>query len=293
MLFPPGVQGSNASSAGTVTTLTAGPDITFSSGVTCTTTCTIAATAALVGEIKWWPLTQGHLPANYLTANGASVSRVTYAALFGQLVYSSTVTFTNSSAVIGWSGNTLSAGDKIKFFNSGGALPTNFAAGTHGYNTGTEYCVLSTGLSSSQFEVAASCGGTAITAGSAGSGTQTAVNAAWGDGDGSTTFTLPSLTGEFVRGFDAGTGIDTNREFGADQLDAMQGHFHSMTGTGTPLGTVNSTVAGVGASGNLGNNGTTTPTVGSPTSDGTNGTPRTGTETRPRNNTLLPIIRYQ
>jgi hypothetical protein len=30
-----------------------------------------------------------------------------------------------------------------------------------------------------------------------------------------------------------------------------------------------------------------------PLTDGTDGTPRTAAETRPRNNTLLPIIRYQ
>lgn len=257
--------------------------------------------SASVGAITLWPNSGGNIPANNFIANGAAKSRTTYSALFNVLVKSATVAFTNGSAVIGWSGNTLSAGDKIKFYNSGGALPTNFTAGTAGYNVGTEYCVLSTGLSSTQFEVAATCGGTAITAGSAGTGTQTAVNAPWGDGDGSTTFTLPNLVGDFPRFWQDGTGsVDQNRQFGAEQLDAFQGHYHSNNLGISSGGTVpieNGTVAGVGNSGNLGNSGTAsfsiTGGVTAPSSDGTDGTPRTAAETRPRNMTLLPIIRYQ
>jgi hypothetical protein len=77
------------------------------------------------------------------------------------------VTFTNSSASIGWASNTLVAG-QIVTFTTTGTLPTGFA-------TSTNYVVLATGLSSSAFEVAASPGGAAITAGSAGSGTQTGI----------------------------------------------------------------------------------------------------------------------
>jgi hypothetical protein len=40
----------------------------------------------------------------------------------------------------------------------------------------TTYYVSSTGLSSTQIEVSATCGGSVITAGSAGTGTQTAIN---------------------------------------------------------------------------------------------------------------------
>jgi hypothetical protein len=54
----------------------------------------------------------------------------------------------------------------VYFTNSGGALPTGFTAGT-------VYYVSSTGLSGTQVEVSATPGGSVITAGSAGSGTQT------------------------------------------------------------------------------------------------------------------------
>lgn len=76
------------------------------------------------------------------------------------------VAFTNGSAVI-TATNTLVVNQPIYFQNSGGALPTNFTSGT-------VYYVIATGLSTSQFEVATSSGGTGVLAGSAGSGTQTA-----------------------------------------------------------------------------------------------------------------------
>jgi len=73
-------------------------------------------------------------------------------------------TFTNGSASISATNN-FSAGEQIQFATTG-ALPTGFSAGT-------VYYVLPTGLSVTAFEVSATSGGTAITAGSAGSGNQT------------------------------------------------------------------------------------------------------------------------
>jgi hypothetical protein len=89
-----------------------------------------------------------------------------------------TVTFTNGSAVISAT-NTLVAGQPVTFYTTG-TLPTNFTAWSTGTNV--SYCVSATGLSSSQFEVVthtngtSTCGATPIVAGSAGSGTQTAVS---------------------------------------------------------------------------------------------------------------------
>lgn len=45
---------------------------------------------------------------------------------------------------------------------------------------------------------------------------------AYGVGDGSTTFNLPDLRGEFVRGWDHGRGIDASRTMGSHQDDAIQ-----------------------------------------------------------------------
>ena len=49
-----------------------------------------------------------------------------------------------------------------------------------------------------------------------------AIGTTFGSGDGSTTFNLPDLRGEFPRGWDDGRGVDTGRSFGTAQLDQMQ-----------------------------------------------------------------------
>ncbi|BDW88206.1 phage tail protein [Thalassospira tepidiphila] len=49
-----------------------------------------------------------------------------------------------------------------------------------------------------------------------------ALGTVWGEGDGSTTFNIPDLRGEFLRGFDAGRGVDEGRVFASDQGDQMQ-----------------------------------------------------------------------
>ena len=49
-----------------------------------------------------------------------------------------------------------------------------------------------------------------------------AIGTTFGVGDGSTTFNLPDLRGEFLRNWDDGRGVDTGRAFGSAQLDQMQ-----------------------------------------------------------------------
>ncbi|WP_296992891.1 phage tail protein [Thalassospira sp. UBA1131] len=49
-----------------------------------------------------------------------------------------------------------------------------------------------------------------------------ALGTVWGEGDGTTTFNIPDLRGEFLRGFDAGRGVDGGRVFASDQGDQMQ-----------------------------------------------------------------------
>jgi hypothetical protein len=89
-----------------------------------------------------------------------------------------TPVFTNSSASIGMV-NTFAAGQQI-FFQTTGTLPT-------GFSPNTMYYVIATGLTGTTFEVSATPGGSAITAGSAGSGTQSAFYL-------SSTFTILSNT---------------------------------------------------------------------------------------------------
>ncbi len=50
----------------------------------------------------------------------------------------------------------------------------------------------------------------------------------YGTGDGSSTFNLPDLRGEFVRGFDNGRGADSGRSIGSSQGDDNKQHNHGI-----------------------------------------------------------------
>ena len=47
-----------------------------------------------------------------------------------------------------------------------------------------------------------------------------AIGVTWGNGDGSSTFNLPDGRGEYLRGLDAGRGVDTGRALGSSQEDS-------------------------------------------------------------------------
>jgi hypothetical protein len=100
-----------------------------------------------------------------------------------------------------------------------------------------------------------------------------AIGTTFGVGDGSTTFGLPDLRGEFVRAWDAGRGIDTGRVFGSSQLDDFKSHTHglSMGYTDLDMGLVGGGKA---------------PQYGTQLTNASG-----GTETRPRNIALLGCIK--
>lgn len=98
----------------------------------------------------------------------------------------------------------------------------------------------------------------------------------YGAGNGSTTFNLPDLRGEFIRGWDDGRGIDTGRVFGSAQADELRAHVHSYA-VDSVLGTANGTKTSDG--------------VNTGGVDATNSTG--GSETRPRNVALLYAIKFQ
>jgi microcystin-dependent protein len=54
-----------------------------------------------------------------------------------------------------------------------------------------------------------------------------AIGTLYGAGDGSTTFNLPDLRGEFIRGWDDGRGVDAGRAFGSGQAAAFASHQHT------------------------------------------------------------------
>jgi microcystin-dependent protein len=117
-----------------------------------------------------------------------------------------------------------------------------------------------------------------------------AISTTYGAGDGSTTFALPDLRGIFVRGSgsQAISGITYNKTFAAKEGDAFQGHQHAVTHDAIRLsGPAHTLAGGFGAeilSASI--------QIGNPTTDGSNGTPRTASETRPANIALLYCIKF-
>ncbi len=99
-----------------------------------------------------------------------------------------------------------------------------------------------------------------------------------GVGDGSTTFNLPDLRGEFIRGWDDSRGVDSGRVFGSAQSSANLAHTHTPSDGG-----VFYTSAGGG--GFFGGGGIP---VGVPASTNSSG----GAEARPRNIAALVCIKF-
>lgn len=102
------------------------------------------------------------------------------------------------------------------------------------------------------------------------------VGTTFGAGDGSTTFNLPDLRGEFLRGWDNGKGTDSGRTFGSSQTDEIKSHTHTYDRTTAPGGGQDQAGSGSGDAVNI--NQTNTGGTG-------------GSETRPRNIALLPCIK--
>lgn len=127
----------------------------------------------------------------------------------------------------------------------------------------------------------------------------------YGVGDGSTTFNIPDLRGVFVRGVGSQSvsGISYSGTLGAKQSDQTQGHAHVLTDPGhthTGKGHIGvgggptydvMETSGVNGANNGINSSSTGISIGLPSSDGSNGTPRTGTQTHPANISLNYIIK--
>lgn len=111
-----------------------------------------------------------------------------------------------------------------------------------------------------------------------------AIGTTFGTGDGSTTFNVPDLRGEFIRAWDDARGVDSGRSFGSAQADEIESHRHRVWGlAGGPIAVVGSQTRSFmgGQSGNW------TDGYGGNHIENTG-----GTETRPRNIALLACIKY-
>ena len=134
-----------------------------------------------------------------------------------------------------------------------------------------------------------------------------AIGTTYGNGNGSTTFNVPDLRGEFIRGLDSGRGIDSGRGLGSAQGGQNASHNHSVTGTtssksltgsfrpGTHSGInpsgVFSEVASNGPEGHDAHNGRQINFNATHTHTFSATTNSNGSEARPRNIALLACIK--
>jgi microcystin-dependent protein len=129
------------------------------------------------------------------------------------------------------------------------------------------------------------------------------IGTTWGEGDGSSTFNVPDLRGEFVRGWDDSRGVDSGRSFASSQSDQNKqhnhsasatssvtdpGHFHDVPYSNSDSGDGVIEESGTGFSGvEPTNSATTGISVSTSVSIGNSG----GSEARPRNIAMMYVIK--
>lgn len=108
----------------------------------------------------------------------------------------------------------------------------------------------------------------------------TAIGTAYGVGDGATTFNLPDLRGEFIRGHDNGRGVDSGRAIATAQAGQMPSHNH----------TVNTYVGGSGSA--VANTGSDSGPYVVPGGTSATGGTSNSSENRPRNIAMRACIKF-
>ena len=104
-----------------------------------------------------------------------------------------------------------------------------------------------------------------------------AIGTAYGAGNGSTTFNIPDLRGEFIRGFDNGRGADSGRGLGSYQAHSYQSHNHTVPSHQGSAYQAYRNMGGQASAGVVANETTSS---------------RGGSETRPRNIAMIYAIKY-
>jgi len=140
-----------------------------------------------------------------------------------------------------------SDGDANDVLQSDGSGNLSFTALPQAVPTGSVHLMATTTAPSGYLK----CDGSAVSR-TTYSALFTIIGTTWGAGDGSSTFELPDLRGEFVRGWDDGKGTDSGRSFASSQSDQNEQHNHSAS---TTVGShTHSYAFAQGSGGGVGNN---------------------------------------
>lgn len=207
---------------------------------------------------------------NFLHVNGQSISRATFSALWN-LVHKTVTGIAPATDRISVTAHGFVEGQLVKFAFTGGGVTALI-----------NYYVRNP--TTNDFQISLTSAGTILDLTSSQTG-DIITNAEYGFGDGSTTFNVPDRRGIFARGAGvhgsrakATNGNYDGGAVGYAGQDQAQGHLHS-TNFVAVSGFSGPGVYGPGA-GSLGYIAASL-SIGSPISDGTNGTPRIGNETAP------------
>mgnify|MGYP003312052876 CR=1 FL=1 len=229
------------------------------------------------------------LPLRFQDSNGSP-----FVALKAPSSLSSDVTFTLPSV----------DGNQGEFLTTNGSGVLSFSV-VQGVPSGSVFCMAVDVVPTGYLE----CDGSAVSR-TTYAALFAVIGSLYGTGDGSSTFNLPDLRGEFIRGYDNGRGIDNARPLASSQGGSNLSHSHTATSTSnvTDSGHFHTTnvdnanlfpahggvTIGYGGSGgypatNFGQMSTTTTgvTVATSTSVANDG----GSETRPRNIAMMYIIK--
>ncbi|EKR34397.1 hypothetical protein LEP1GSC096_0023 [Leptospira interrogans serovar Hebdomadis str. R499] len=196
---------------------------------------------------------------NFKEINGQSVSRTTYAALWN-LVSRTVASITPATDRINVTAHGCVEGQLVKFSFTGGGITAL-----------TNYYVRNP--TANDFQISATATGAIIDLTSSQAGTML-VNAEYGFGDGSTTYNVPDRRGIFARG--AGVHGSRSKAAGGNYDGGAVGYAGQDKFQGFVINAIQSGGSAVMPGSAIG---TGNPLY--PSTDGVNGTPRTGNETTP------------
>ena len=185
--------------------------INESGGTVTVTNATLGSTVVggvPVGAVM--PFASVTVPTGFVICNGAEYSRTTYADLFAFLSFTDATCDTNSNTTLTMDSTALVGAG---FGVSGTGIPVGTTVSSV---TNSTTLVLSQAATATASNV-------------------TLTFTRWGVGTSDSNFRVPDFRGEFLRGHDAGRGVDSGRLLGSSQDYATKEHSHTF-GTGTDGG---------------------------------------------------------
>ena len=157
------------------------------------------------------------LPIRFQDSSGSP-----FVALKSPSSLSNNVTFTLPSTIVNGGFLTTDSSGNLSF-----ATPDSVP-------TGCVFCRAAASVPAGYLE----CNGAAVSR-STYSALFSVIGTTYGSGNGSSTFNLPDLRGEFIRGFDNGRGVDSGRSINNPQGSANQSHNHSYGNNGITVSGAN------------------------------------------------------